>query len=341
MSTSQFPRLADASDIGRLISRDRVHDTWPPPGTTVLPIAAPEAWVVVEGEPTSGRDGDWWVTDLATIAGLMNTTAEQLLLLLAKTWVGPIATFAGTVGRWPVIYTQGEGRSVRWIASTLRGTLAGIETFQFGLNWGSPGSDPDPNQSEVAAFATELAGIVAAELVVAGASGATPLGTITSDVKFTEVGATKKLQSQPTNADGSGGDLSQPFDTEWHAYPTATQPTGGVGNSLPFEVACALTLQTDARGASGRGRVYIPPFATGGMVAAGRFNANYAAAWAEFVGRVADEVSTSKGWDLIVVSRRKVQLHTVEQILVGTVPDSQRRRRRNQDEARLVKWART
>lgn len=270
----------------------------------------------------------------------MNTTAEQLLLLLGKTFTGAIAQFAGAAGRWPVIYTQGEGRSMRWVSSTIRGTLAGIETFQFGLNWGSPGADPDPNQSEIAAFASDLADIVAAELVVAGPSGATPLGTITSDVKFTEVGATKKTQSQATNADGSGGDLEQAFDTEWHAYPTISQPTGGVGNSLPFEVACALTLQTDARGSSGRGRVYIPPFAVGGMSPAGRFNANYAAAWAEFVGRVADEVSTARGWDLVVVSRRKVQLHTVEQILVGTVPDSQRRRRRNQDEARLVKWTR-
>lgn len=339
MAVSQFPRLAAPADIGRLVTGDRVHHQWPPPGTTVLPIAGPEPWVVVTGEPTSGEDGDWWVTTLAQIALDTNATVLQLLARFGATFTGPIAVFAGTVGNWPVIYTQGEGDFMRWIASTFRGTIGGVEEFQFGLNWGNPGADPDPNEAETLAFANALATKFGA-LWVTSIGGQLPKMQFMPEVVFTEVGAVVKTQSSATNADGTGGDLEQKFDTQWSAYAVGARPTGGAttGVSLPYETSCAVTLQTDKRGASGRGRIYLPPFTTSAMAALGKYDSTIPSRMGGFIGALAAGIEADTSHELIVVSRRRIQLNKVTTINVGLVPDSQRRRRRSQDEARVLAW---
>lgn|SRR5678815_780819 len=339
MAVSQYPRLADPGDIPRLVSGDRVHHQWPPPGTTVTPLAFPETWVLVTGEPTTGDDGDWWVTDLATIAAGIGATPLQVLLQLGKIFTGPIALAYGAVGNWPVIYTQGEGNRMRWMASTIRGTLGGVEQFQFGLNWGNPGADPDPNEAECLAFATALAGQFSTSWA-ATIGGTPPKSSFTTETVFTEVGVTVKEQTDGTNADGTGGNLEQKFDTQWFAWAVGSKPTGNASNNvtLPYETSCAVTLQTDKRGPSGRGRIYLPPFSLALMATLGKYDPTVAARMGGFIGAIAAGMKTATGHDLIVVSRRRIVLNKVTSINVGLIPDSQRRRRRSQDEARVTAW---
>jgi hypothetical protein len=305
----------------------------------VIPLAFPETWVLVTGEPSEGEDGDWWVTTLSQIALETNATIVQLLARFGATFTGPIAVFAGSVGNWPVIYTQGQGDRMRWISSTFRGTIGGVEEFQFGLNWGNPGSDPDPNEAETLAFATALATKFAA-LWATSIGGQLPKMQFMPEVVFTEVGAVVKEQTSATNSDGTGGDLEQKFDTQWSAYAVGARPTGGAttGLSLPYETSCAVTLQTDKRGPSGRGRIYLPPFTSSAMAAGGRYDSTIPSRMGGFIGALAAGMKTDSGHDLIVVSRRRIVLNKVTTINVGLVPDSQRRRRRSQDEARVLAW---
>jgi len=338
----QYPRLATPADIPRLISGEGVHHVWPPPGTTVIRVAYPEPWVLVSGEPTAGEEGDWWVTDLANIVVGQDAWKAQLLVSLAELFTGPIVPFVGAIGRWPVIFEQGKsgGSYVRWIKSTMRGTLGGVEQFQFGINWGNPGSDPDIDETEALA----LAQVLGTQWGLAFSAAQTGVGTtalFSPDVVFTEVGVTQCTQTSGTNADGSGGNLEQDFETAWWAYPTATRPTGSQSYPpLPYEVACAVTFHTDKRGPSGRGRAYLPPFATPVMVTGGKFDTIPVHVAGDLFKRFFANVEGATTYEPVVVSRRRIVLNTINQITVGVIPDSQRRRRRSQDEAPYVAWTR-
>lgn len=336
---AQYPRLADVTDIPRLISGDDVHTSWPPPGTDVLYLGFPEVWPLVTGYPTSGEDGDWWVTDLATIALGQGATVAQLLLSLGRTFTGPITTVVSAAGNWPVIYTQGQGQFMRWVSSTFRGLLGTTEQFQFGINWGNPGSDPDYDEGECLAFADTLAAQFAANFIASTSSGQMD-AAFDASVVFTEIGAVTKTQTSGTDSDGTGGNLEQAFETQWHAYPVGSRPKGiSSGPTLPYEVACALTLQTDHRGASGRGRIYLPPFVTSSMAAGGVYDATFPAKCGKAMGAFFEDVTSATSLLPVIVSRRRIILNEVTSINAGRVPDSQRRRRRSQDEARALVWS--
>lgn len=334
----QYPLLADPSDIPRLISGDRVSHEWPPPGTTEQRYGFPETWVLIRGDPLEADAGDWYVTTLAHVAGYLNQTVEQLLASLGRVFTGPVAIFAGAVGNWPVIYEVGRTNHMRWISSVFRGQLGSTEEFQFGINWGNPGSDPDPNEAETLAFATVLRDRFSLEWA-ANQPTQSPRSAFTSQVKFVEVGCTVKTQTEATGADGQGGNLDQKFDTQWAPWTIGAEAKGqSGGNSLPYEVACAVSLQTDKRGPSGRGRIYLPPFYTGVMTVDGRFDPTAVDSCAVMMGNFFEAVTSDTGHVPIVVSRRRIVLNEITSVAVGYVPDAQRRRRRSLDEARQTKW---
>jgi hypothetical protein len=56
------------------------------------------------------------------------------------------------------------------------------------------------------------------------------------------------------------------------------------------------------------------------------------------IGAFFDAVVGATPYKPIVVSRRRLILNEVTSVNVGQVPDSQRRRRRSQDEARVLAW---
>lgn len=330
---TQYPRLARLSDIPRLISRDRVSSTWPPPGTTELELGLPETWVLVQGPEPPGGPGYWYVTDLAHVATTTNATVDSLAIRLGLELTGLPGLGIQALGQWPVIYEVGKVNYMRWISTVFRGTLGGVEQFQHGINFGVPGNDPSLGESEAPAYAEALATRWQATMGVM-------FNSCADDVKYTEVGVVEKTQTDPTDSNGQGGNLEQSYPTAFFGYATGSEPHGVTGaKSLPYEVSCAVTLQTDTRGPRGRGRLYLPPFATALVQGGGgKFSDVDLNAIGGALGDFFEAHLLAEGHVPVVVSRRAIQLHEVTSIKMGHVPDSQRRRRRNVDEAPVVAW---
>lgn len=314
---------------------------WPPPGTEVVPLGFPERWVLVRGDPTSGDDGDWYVTTLGEIVLGSSSTAEQWLAAAGRAAAGLPGLPLSAAGQWPVIYEVGKSNFMRWIKSTFSGTIGGVETFQHAINWGKPGDDPDMSEAEALAFAGDLrAAWSDAAVHAVSSTGATLLSLMNPTVKYREVGVTVCTQTTGTAADGTGGNLEQEFTTQWSPYSVGVEPTGATPTpSLPYEVSCAVTLQTDHRGPSGRGRLYLPPFHTGMMGADGHWASSVMRCAGEAIGTLFDAITSTHDLVPVVVSRRRIILNEIRAVEVGTVPDSQRRRRRSQDEGRTAFWS--
>jgi hypothetical protein len=326
----RYPRLAVPSDIGRLTAGADLEHTWPPPGCEIVPVGHPGFWGLVCGTPPT-EPGHWYVTTLATFADELDATVEQVLSQAGRTFSGWITAFVNLAGQWPVIFEVGKGDFVRWESSTVRGWLGGgVEQFQWKMDWGVPGADPDWSEAEALANAQLLAG------VIGGAWQSDSLDDLyPADLKFLEVGFTQKTQTDATGSDGTGGNLEQDYPTQWWAYPGGSPVSGASASiSLPFEVACCVTLDTDHRGPSGRGRYYLPAPATNAMAAGGVFSASMLNAVLTFAKDVANNGASAMDVVPVVVSRRRLILNEIKVIEVGKVPDSQRRRRRSQDEAR-------
>lgn len=340
LPSCRYPRLANVGDIPRLLSHENTGSGWPPPGTDVVPTAHPEPWSLICGEPTEGDGETWWVTDIATASGLAGADLLELVAQLVPKMSPAVGLAVAAGAHYPVIYSPREGRLMKWIRTTFRGELGGgVEQFQWKMDWGNPGADPTMDEAAAQAFADSAASIFAAAWVASLGVLGSIAAVVASDVKYTEVGAVPWTQTVADGADGEGGDAAQDFPTAWHAYPTATRPTGTGGVALPYEVALAVTLQTDTRGPRGRGRLYLPPMGVNSMITGGIFAANTVSVAGEFIQKLADDMKAAHTPLVpVVVSQRAKQLHEITSILTGRVPDSQRRRRRAQSEAPTVQW---
>jgi hypothetical protein len=335
--SAAYGRLADPSDIGRLISGDNVIWDFPPPGTHEQLLAFPEPWTILWGDPTVGDADTWFVTTLAHATGLDGAGLAAWAASRLGLFTGPVAAFASSVGNWPIIYEMNGARLMRWIKITHRGNLGTTEQFQWQTCFGNPGDDPDISAAQAATLALDCLDFFKAAFEAGGALSMQSRHH--AEVVYTEIGVVQEELNTPTNADGSGGDLSQTFPTEFAAYATVDRPTGNnVSKCLPYEVACALTLQTSKRGPSGRGRIYLPPLASNLMDLGGRFIPSIPTALADSIGNYYEAVTLNHGYVPLVVSKRRKVLNEVTEIFAGSIPDSQRRRRRAQDELRLLGW---
>lgn len=335
--------LASTLDAVRILTGHEATRQLPPPGFE-LHYSNAAAWEIdpeeLQGEESfrlplyvqwSAGDTepiDWWWETLGDLVlhvpEDVSEAAQRLISLLNQT----VGRFAGAVGNWPVILKGKDGSEMRWLQSTFRGTLFG-EQFQHKIDWGNPGADPDFTQAEAASFAAALGGAWSADFF-AGVSG-----SWAPDVVYTEVGVTQLNQADPN------GDVTDSYATQWFTWDAIDRPTGeATTNSLPYEVACCVTLQSNYRGASGRGRFYLPPFAYVAMAPNGIYNLGVVGGVGTAVGTFFDSVMLDTDVEPIVVSRRRRVLNSVQTVEVGKVPDSQRRRRRSLDEARLVYWTR-
>lgn len=147
-------------------------------------------------------------------------------------------------------------------------------------------------------------------------------------------------QTTPGGSSGGSGDLHTLIPTITYDLPAAL-PGGAAPPALPFEVALALTLQTDTKGPSYRGRTYLGGLATGVLAGdgSGTFDATkvqtIAAGWGT---TVIDGIFQAGTWQAQVVSRAKGTARAIQGIAVGVVPDAQRRRRQSQSESYAQAW---
>jgi hypothetical protein len=347
--------LASAIDAAQVLSGVRgAHEDVPPAGTQLHQAHAGSVASIMP--PLSGTRLPFYVTGVSDYPDPSDWSHTTLGAFIADVgldhaaWLARLAgLFDATVGRvvsafdqWPVIVKgTGEGNEMRWIKSMVKGTLGVVEDFQFGLNWGKPGDDPNPSESELADIgadiATQFALAVQATDASMGGSELTDLWA--DDVKFTELGVVLQTQTDATSADGSGGNLSQAFETHWETLNgTPGLPGTGSTKSLPYEVAMAVSFGTEHRGPSGRGRAYLPPPKVEAIGVGGVFLTNPVTGGGTIFKKWFDNVKASQDLVPVIVSRRRIILNEITSISVGIVPDSQRRRRWHQLEAPVVVW---
>lgn len=183
-------------------------------------------------------------------------------------------------------------------------------------------------------LAIQLQGFWANFLVGDGASQ-----NIHHSVSYNQINISYIEQTQGTDKSGKGGDaktLVPTIQVPW------SPPQPGMGQSdpiLPLEVAMCLTLQTDTRGASTRGRLYLGGLSSDAMGANGRFQGTRAQGVANSFGiNFVQAVHDHTTWRLNIVSRRHATGREVQGIAVGLVPDAQRRRRKSENEGYIQAW---
>jgi hypothetical protein len=110
----------------------------------------------------------------------------------------------------------------------------------------------------------------------------------------------------------------------------------GQGDSLPAQVACTVTFHTGVRagkrGRSGRGRAYLGPLGAKSInTLTGLFATGFAEAIAtQFKAHLMVGMNTGPNpFQLVVLSPATNARYLVQDILVGHVPDTQRRRRKS------------
>lgn len=351
MGETRWLYLAGPGEAVELLAGgDDIHHEWPPPDVEIrwnpsgvgadgeIPMRPDSlqtlfyAWVPTADDWPPGR---YWTTlgdFLADIHWPETAVVARLLRLFDKTLAGTVSSYLS----WPIFYDSVKGQHMRWIRHTLRGQLAGgVEQFQHKMDWGVPGDDPDISQAEADALAVVLATAWKSAWTDAGIGASDMFST---DVKYVESGIVQLTQTSATNAQGVGDPPEESFGTSWFMWPVGTEPVGTGGTaSLPYEVAVAITLQTDHRGPSGRGRLYLPPPAPVTMTTGGVFASTHVK-FGYLVSKYVMNGVTASPYVPVVASRRRLILNEITSINTGIVPDSQRRRRRSQDEARTDNW---
>lgn len=313
-----------------------IHHEYPPNGTTVF-SPEPGAYVVV-GTPTDGKPGDWWVVPnseilLGSNAADVQRFVARIYKLLKRTKAAKSAELAG---EWPWVWKWSEGDPMRWIHTTFRGTLGGLEQFQHGMSWGVPGADPTLAEADAPEYAHTIA-------TAFNTTMAPLIQALTNQVVYKEIGAVQMEQDDPVGSDGSGGNRRQSYPTGWWAWPSNGSPVGAATSaSLPYEVAMCVSLLTDTRGPRGKGRFYLPPLGIAHIAngAGALWEPTTVSSIGAAVGAFIQAVETATGHQALVVSGRAKQLHQVKRVEIGRVPDAQRRRRKSLDEARVLGWAR-
>lgn len=347
--------LANELEAAEVLSGIRgAHEGIPPAGTTLH--SGPGMDPLLYSPPVfGGRTGFWveGVSDFDDPSEWSHTTIGQFIAQVGGDYAKWLARLSGafdqTAGRivsllnqWPLIVKgTREDNPMRWIKTLHSGLLDDVEQFQFKIDWGKPGDDPDPTESELVDIGIDMAGKWKDALNHTYSELGTAAGTTVwaPEIKFTQLGVVLNTITDAKDKDGEGGNLSQAFETHWANINTTAGVVGTEGGpSLPYEVACAVSFHTDHAGPSGKGRLYLPAPSVHWIASNGKFVTGTALAMGKIISFYIESVKGSQDLVPVVVSMRRLILNEVKLITVGLIPDSQRRRRWAQLEAPVTAW---
>jgi hypothetical protein len=225
--------------------------------------------------------------------------------------------------------------SQRWLQTTIAAAITPHEQVVHVLNWKDKTVlDPDMTTAEVAAFGSVVRDQFQLWLDSTYTGTTKQRNLFTTAQTYTEV-RTGYLQQAAPNAKPT-----------W-IVPTQVasfNPANSVGLSapgamLPYEVALAVTHNTNFRGPRFRGRVYLGPLSSALLASDGMFNASLVNGVASKWGSVfLAGVAGASAKELHIVSKTWGTSAKVTGARVGVVPDSQRRRRRGQIESYAQVW---
>lgn len=279
------------------------------------------------------------LADRETAPGASDATRAAVRRLLRKwkarlpdfgttQWVTPFGVAAPATPVEVELYMPMD-----WIRTAVSGTIGTDEQFVHVLNWRHSTQENAP----IDAATLKLVGDKVRDGFVAflGASGNVQgINTVfPTTVTYREVRTSHLHQEAPAGKpDWVGSTQVSPFTT------------GNVGTgteqSLPYEVAMGVSLNTNFRGTSRfRGRLYLGPLTVKCMGTLGQFQATVVdGIGAAFGTAVIAGVETATDYELHVVSQKYGTSAKVTGVRMGETPDSQRRRRRNRPESYAQVW---
>jgi hypothetical protein len=332
-------------ELGQLeLGLHNAHRVLPPPGMTkgydagrlaeldaggVLSLGT---LLYVEGTPPQGTEQDWYWGNLGDFVVSLPDAAQSAVSRILSVVSEVAAEALGDALLIPLVKKGTANINMKWLRTTYRGTLGPDEQFQHKLDWGHPGADPSTSEAEALTIAQTISASFLADFWGGPTNESTVHAAFPPDVVYTEVGVVL------LELNSNGGKPTETYGTQWFMYPAAGRPAGTGGNSLPYEVSCCVSTQTDHRGQSGRGRFYLPPFHTQQVLGGGKYTSAQVGSIAAAFGHHIETVKTGTGLVPVVVSQTHQILNEITSLNVGVIPDSQRRRRRSLDEARVIAW---
>lgn len=235
---------------------------------------------------------------------------------------------------------------MRWFHVTVHGKLGTNEEVAHTFNLRTqPAPDVDQSVANVQTLANQIRDKWAAMMGTLLPGGAVAFSSrLSTNLVYDEVRVAYLEQLVAgVNPKGVKDPAKRPayiVPTQYAAFtPGAVKGTAAATSDLPWETALCLTLNSNVRGRSARGRSYLGGLSNAVMGSNGLFNATEV----NHMGQVFGEqfiaaVNASTGAQFQVVSRTHLQAAPIQGVRVGVVPDSQRRRRRNQPEAYTQQW---
>lgn len=253
-----------------------------------------------------------------------------------------VATGRGALGALAAMAQLGarEEIGMRWIRCQVNGTLGTLESFTHVLNLtvhgGGAANLETITPTQVQAVAEMVR--VRFEAFLKDTNKA-PLNYLPSDVKYVDVAAALVERTQPTSkTDPNAGKVSTLIESQYAFWTTPLAGTSTQG-ALPYQLSLVLSLRTRQRGTRNRGRLYLPPMSMAGLAGSGGLPTTSAKAVGEAFGRQFVEwIRANSDYQLSVVSGRGNYENEVVKIDVGSVFDTQRRRRENLQELATTLW---
>jgi hypothetical protein len=284
-----------------------------PPGTRwIYPVEALIARESAPGVPQATR---------AAISRLVSGAGGKLPPAGSAGWVVP-----GTVPAPGSDLEVGSMAQV-WIRTAVYGTIGAQEEVVHVLNWKhSTQENATLDNAVVKAVGDAVRNRFAAFFTAQKA-------LFTPDLTYVEV------RSSALTQNGPGDKPEWPLSTQVSPFAANLKGTGAQ-TTLPYEVALGLSLNTNWRGTSRfRGRTYLGPLNSGVMAANGLFAPNLVTpVGASFGTEVVAGVAADTEYELHVISQKYGTSAAITGVRVGVVPDSQRRRRRDQVENYAQAW---
>jgi hypothetical protein len=239
-----------------------------------------------------------------------------------------------------------EEYRMRWIHCTVHGKVGTGEEVAHTFNLRTqPAPDIDQSPAQLTTLAGQIRDRWQAFLTTALPGGLPAVQNyLSGNLTYDEVRVAYLEQLAPgINKKGEHDPAKRPnwiVKTQYASFnPATAKGTGQVANDLPWEVAMCMTLNSNVRGRSFRGRSYLGPLSNGIMDPNGLLRPAIANGIAGAFGSVfVAGVNANTGAQFQVISRTHLSAAPIQGVRVGVVPDSQRRRRRSQLEAYTQVW---
>lgn len=288
-------------------------------------------------------DADWGdnTVIVGVLGDILDTELRTILSELmspALVRVGETASRALDVLSLIPIFTRKE-TAMQWLNTQIHAMLGANEELVHSINWrgDGAGNGVDPTIAEggsaLQAFSNTVRDAWATVMLTPQLLNKIYVGCKYDYVKTSLV----QLGSAGGSSAQQGGNVTSNF---------AANLVGEGQFALPYEVACVATLRTvgqqsggASHGRENRGRVYFGGLAQVVMGADGLFAPAQVNIFASNLGAFFDSVHGATDQHAAVVSKAHLLSHPITMIQMGVVPDSQRRRRRSQDENRSAIWS--